>query len=79
MLKTLGEKMDTLESWGVLKRTEDLGIIFEFVVPSTLIPKPQKNQYRLVTDFTSLNQYTKKLSTVSLNIQEAKAKIIKFN
>ena len=40
MLKTLGEKMDTLESWGVLKRPEDLGIILEFVVPSTLNPKP---------------------------------------
>ena len=79
MLKVLGDKMDTLESWGVLRKPEDLGIVPEFVVPSLLVPKPDtKNEYRLVTDFTSLNKYIKKLPTVSPSIQEAKEKIAKY-
>ena len=55
MMRTLGEKMDTLESWGVLRKPEELGIILEFVVPSMLTPKPEEDQFRLVTDFSSLN------------------------
>ena len=43
MLRTLADKMDTLESWGVLRKPEDLGIIPEYVVPSMLTPKPEKN------------------------------------
>ena len=79
MMKTLGQKMDVLESWGVLRKPEDLGIVPEFVVPSMLTPKPEKDQFRLVTDFSSLNRYIKKLPTVSPNVQEAKAKIAKFS
>ena len=78
MLKVLGEKMDNLESWGVLRRPEDLGIIPEFVVPSLLVPKQEKGEFRLVTDFTSLNKYIKKLATISPSIQEAKEKIAKY-
>ena len=77
-MKILGEKMDALEEWGVLRKPEDLGIIPEYVVPSMLTPKPEKDQYRLVTDFASLNKYIRKLPTVSPNIQEAKAKIAKY-
>ena len=43
-----------------------------------LTPKPEEGQFRLVTDFSSLNKYTKKLPTVSPNIQEAKEKLAKF-
>ena len=78
MMKTLGQKMDTLETWGVLRKPEDLGIIPEFVVPSMLTPKPEPGQFRLVTDFTSLNKYIKKLPAISPSIQEAKEKIAKF-
>ena len=78
MLRTLADKMDTLESWGVLRKPEDLGIIPEYVVPSMLTPKPEKNQFRLVTDFTSLNKFIRKLPTVSPSIQEAKEKIARY-
>lgn len=78
MMKILGEKMDTLESWGVLRKPEDLGIIPEFVVPSLLVPKQEKGQWRIVTDFSSLNQHIKKLPAVSPSIQEAKEKLAKF-
>ena len=78
MLQTLGEKMDTLETWGVLRKPEELGIIPEFVVPSMLTPKPEAGQFRLVTDFTSLNKHIKKLPAVSPGIKEAKDRIAKF-
>ena len=78
MLKILGSKMDTLEEWGVLRKPEDLGIIPEFVVPSMLVPKQEKNEWRLVTDFSSLNRFIRKLPTISPSIQEAKEKIAKF-
>ena len=59
MLQILAAKMDKLESWGVLKKPEDLGIVPEFVVPSMLLPKPEKCEWRLVTDFTPLNTHIK--------------------
>ena len=78
MLKVLGDKMDVLEQWGVLQKPEELGVVPEFVVPSLLVPKPEKNEWRMVSDFTSLNKYIKKLPAVSPTIQEAKEKIAKF-
>ena len=78
MMTLLASKMDKLEQWGVLRKPEELGIVPEFVVPSMLTPKAEKNEFRLVTDFTSLNKYIKKLPTISPNIQEAKQKIAKF-
>ena len=78
MMQLLANKMDTLESWGVLRKPEELGIIPEYVVPSMLTPKTEENQFRLVTDFSSLNKYIRKLPTVSPNIQDAKKKIAKF-
>ena len=54
MMKVLADKMDVLEKWGVLRKPEELGIVPEFVVPSLLVPKPEKNEWRLVSDFTSL-------------------------
>ena len=79
MMHLLAEKMDTLERWGVLRKPEDLGIVPEFVVPSMLTPKTEPNQYRLVTDFTALNKFIKKLPTISPNIQDAKKKIAKYS
>ena len=67
-----------MESWGVLQKPENIGVIPEFVVPSMLTPKPDSDEYRLVTDFTSLNKFIKKLPTISPNIQQAKTTIAKF-
>ena len=79
MLKILAEKMDNLEQWGVLRKPEDLGIVPEFVVPSMLTPKPESNEWRLVTDFTALNIHIKKLETVNPTITDAKEKLARFN
>ena len=77
MLKILAEKMDNLEQWGVLRKPEDLGIVPEFIVPSMLTPKPESNEWRLVTDFTALNIHIKKLETVNPTITDAKEKFSK--
>ena len=79
MLKILGDKMDKLEEWGVLVKPEDIGVVPEFVVPSMLMPKPEKGEWRLVTDFTPLNIHIKKLETIAPTIQEAKNKLAKYN
>ena len=70
--------MDKLEDWGVLVRPEDIGVVPEFVVPSMLTPKPEKGEWRLVTDFTPLNIHIKKLETVVPTIDDAKEKLAKF-
>ena len=49
-LDTLQEKFDELESIGVFKRPEDIGITAEYVNPSFLIKKPNGG-FRLVTVF----------------------------
>ena len=50
MLKILGEKMDKLEKWGVLRKPEDIGVVPEFVLPSMLTPKNDGKEWRLVTN-----------------------------
>ena len=78
MLQILAAKMDKLEEWGVLKTPEEIGVVPEFVVPSMLLPKPEKGEWRLVTDFTPLNTHIKKLGTVAPTIQDAKKTLAKF-
>ena len=70
--RALAEKMDTLIEWGVLQRPELLGIVPEFVSPSMLVPKLEKDEYRFVTDFTSLNKFVRRYPTSSPTIKEAK-------
>ena len=71
----LAEKMDLLETWGVLIEPEKIGVSVEFVSPSLLVPKPEKGEYRVVTDFSSLNVYLKKVPCTSATMAQAKARI----
>ena len=66
------------EEWGVLKKPEDIRVVPEIVVPSMLLPKPEKGEWRSVTDFTPLNIHKHKLETVSPTIQEARNTLAKF-
>ena len=77
-LKTMAELMDTMESMGVLAKPEDVGVVPSFVVPSLLVPKPDKDEWRLVSDFTPLNIHIKKFETISPGIEEAKRMLAKF-
>ena len=67
--------MDELEEWGVLAVPESLGVTVEFVSPSMLVPKTDPGEFRLVTDFASLNVYLKRMPNTSATIAQAKSKI----
>ena len=79
MMKTLAQKMDELESWNVLAKPEDLGITPVFCSPSMLVPKETKGEYRLVTDFSNINNHIKKIPSLLPTIEETKIKIAKYN
>ena len=75
-MQLMSEKMDQLESWGVLVKPEDVGIVPKHVAPSMLLPKPgSPGEYRLVTDFSSLQPYIKKLETAAISLKDVKTKI----
>ena len=73
----LAEKMDMLETWGVLVKPETVGVNVEYVSPSLLVPKTEKGEYRVVTDFSSLNVYLKKIPNTSPTIAQARSRIAK--
>ena len=57
-LEELQQKFDELESLGVFKRPEDVGITVEYLNPSFLVKKPNGG-HRLVTAFTDVGRYSK--------------------
>ena len=76
---TLAEKMDELLTLGVLQLPENLGITPLFTSPSMLVPKPKpEGGWRLVTDFTQLNNYIRKMPALSPGIEETKLDIAGF-
>ena len=64
--------MDTLISYGVLARPEDVGVIPQVVSPSLLIPKLDPGEYRCVTDFSYINKFIRKYPSTSPTITDAK-------
>ena len=73
----LARKLDKLVEWGVLRTPEELGVTVQFVSPSMVIPKSEPGEFRLVTDFSSLNKHIWKYPGTSPTIQEAKESIAK--
>ena len=71
----LAQKMDQLEKWGVLAKPETIGVSVDFVSPSLLVPKPEPGEYRVVTDFSSLNTHLKRVPNTSATIIQAKSRI----
>ena len=53
MNEILAEKMDMLETWGVLVQPEAVGVSVEYISPSLLVPKTEKGEYRVVTQTQS--------------------------
>ena len=70
--RQLGDKMDKLMSWNVMAFPEKVGVKPEFISPSMLVPKSEKGEFRLVTNFSSLNKFIIKPRGTSPTIQEAK-------
>ena len=71
----LAKKMDQLLDWGVLMEPEKLGVRVKFCSPSMVVPKTEKGEYRLVTDFSQLNEYLRKSPGISPTMEEAKRAI----
>ena len=57
-LEELQAKFDQLESMGVFKRPEDIGVCAEYVNPSFLVKK-SNGGHRLVTVFSDVGPYSK--------------------
>ena len=75
-MQLLAAKMDELESWGVLAKPEAIGVVPKHVVPSLLVPKDgTPGEYRMVSDFSSLLPFIKKLETVAPSLKDVKTKI----
>ena len=72
MQKQLADKMDTLIDWGVLVRADDIGISVEHIAPSLLVPKTDGDGYRMVNDYSRLNNFIGKLPAVSPSMQDVK-------
>ena len=77
MKDLLADKMDELRRHGVLMTPEEVGVTVQFLSPSMLVPKPDSDDFRLVSDFTPLNKYVKRDASSSPTIQEAKSDLSK--
>ena len=64
--------MDELIQSGILMRPEEIGVTAEFISPCLIIPKLEKDSFRLVSDLTGLNRFVKRSPMSSPTIQEAK-------
>ena len=66
-LQELQDKFDNLESLGVFKRPEDVGISVEYLNPSFLVKKPNGGS-RLVTAFADVGRYSKPQPSLMPNV-----------
>ena len=71
-------EMDKMEKYGVLSTPEELGIVPLHVVPSMLVPKSEPGEYRVVSDFNSLNVHLKKPEVVLQTMEEIKRVLAEF-
>ena len=70
--RKLGELMDKMIDYGVLARPEDVGVIPEIVSSTLIVPKLEKGEYRMVTDFSQVNKHIRKYPSTSPTIADAK-------
>ena len=64
MRNQLTDKMDELIDSGVLMTPEEVGVAVEYISPSLVVPKAEKGAFRLVTNFSSLNKFIKRCSSL---------------
>ena len=72
-------EMDKMEKYGVLVKPETIGVVPLHVVPSMLVPKPEPGEYRVVSDFNSLNVHIKKPEVILQTIEATKQVLAEFD
>ena len=76
MNEILAQKMDELMEWGVLMEPERVGVRVRFCSPSMVVAKHDGGKgpagYRLVTDFSQLNENLIKSPAISPSINDAR-------
>ena len=65
----LQEKFDELESMGVLGKPEEEGVVVENLSMSFLVPKSGVDDFRLVTAFTEIGEYSKPQPSVMPDVE----------
>ena len=72
MQKQLADKMDKLIEWGVLVKAEDIGVSVEHISASLLVPKTDGDGYRMVNDYSRINNFIGKCPATSPSMQDVK-------
>ena len=68
-LVELQQQFDELEALGVLAKPESLGVCVEYLNPSFLVRKPNReNEFRFVTAFTEVGKYCKPQPSLMPNV-----------
>ena len=63
------QRFDEMEALGVLAKPESLGVTVEYLNPSFLVKKPNRdNEFRFVTAFTEVGKYCKPQPTLMPNV-----------
>ena len=65
----LQEKFDDLERQGVLRKPEEIGVVAEYLNMSFLVPKPGTKDFRLVTAFSEIGEYSKPQPSVMPDVE----------
>ena len=73
-LDELQSEFDRLESLGVFKRPEEVGVTVEYLNPSFLVKKPSGG-HRLVTSFTEIGTYSKPQPSLMPDVDSTLRKI----
>ena len=69
-LNAMADLMDKMENWNVLVKPESIGVVPTHIHPCILVPKDNGN-FRLVTDFRSIQNHIKPLPTIMPTVSEA--------
>jgi hypothetical protein len=77
-LQTLQLMFDELETQGIFKRPEDLGIVAEYLNPSFLVRKPSGG-HRLVTAFADVGRYCKPQPSLMPDVDSVLRTIASWN
>lgn len=78
-LVELQAKFDEMDSLGVLAKPESLGITVEYLNPSFLVKKPNReNEFRFVTAFTEVGKYCKPQPSLMPNVDSTLRSIARW-